>query len=246
MNVAAGNTLNLSLIQRGVATKGGSSFSLVAAANQQTLLHSYSVFNGTGSAMDLGLGINYTPTVSNFQFLQVGASNTDVTAQALAGSSLTLFDTTTNHGFIVENTKHFGLVILNVTQAVSGSPVFTFQYWNGSSWVTLNLNQTPAFGVGLNYIGFNPPSDWVKGDGVTTTKYAIRVLASTASGQSVLGTFVSVARWIAYRNQVPSYNQLQVIYDWKPYLLESGETLQPFFGTANAANSIEAAYQVAP
>lgn len=246
-NVVAGNKYNITLFQKGYPTQGRDSYSLVAS-NNVPYLHSFSAFNANGSASDIGLGIAHATTT--WKLLQYpNGTPVDVTASIQAGSTVNIFDTTTNHGFLIESSKQFGYCVFNLTQAQSGSPVYTYEYFNGSAWVTLNLSQTPGYtSTGLAYIVFNPPADWALGDNSLTANslWSIRVKASTAGGQAVQANSLRVARWITYRAGIPTQSQLQAVFDAHPYRLESGEAIVPFFASANNLNSIEAAYQQAP
>lgn len=245
-NVVSGNRYNIELMQSGYSTNGKDSFSLVPS-NVQIYLHSFSAFNANATASDIGLGV--TNTVATWK-LYVGNVNggtpTNVTTAIQAGTTENIFDTTNNHGFLVECSKKFGQLIFNVTQAQSGSPVYSYQYWNGTSWATLNLNQTPVYtSTGYVYVPFNPPIDWATGDGGmgADNGYSIRVRSTTAGGQNVQVNSLKVARWFCYRQDVPSLSQLQVIFDDHPELLDVGEQLIPYYETANNLNSVEAAFQ---
>jgi hypothetical protein len=246
-NTAVGTRYAIQLLQRAYPTQGQHSFTLVPS-NMQIYLHSFSAYNATAGAMDVGLGCAFNPVPSVWR-MYVGNVNggtpTDVTSTIQAGTSINIFDTTANDGFMVECQKTFGYLTFNIAQAQSGSPVYSYQYWNGA-WTTLNLSQTPVYtGTGYVHATFNPPVDWVKGDngmGVNTG-YAIRVRSTTAGGQAVQVTSMRVARWFCYNQSLPATSRVQVIFDQHPDLLDNGEALVPYFQTANNLNAIEAAYQ---
>ncbi len=247
MNTAVGNRYPIQLTQKAYPTIGQTSFTLVASTNQ-IYLHSFCAFNANTSSCDLGLGVAHTnPTWKLYTGnVNTGTAATDSTSSIQAGTSTSLVDTTANHGFMIESTKQFGYVAINLTQAETGSPVYSYQYWNGASWATLNMNQTPVYtSTGYIYLTFNPPTDWAVGDGGlgANTGYSIRVRATTHTTQAILATSVRVARWFCYRQAVPASSQLQVIFDNHPNLLEVSEALVPYFQTANNLNSIEAAFQ---
>lgn len=245
-NVAVGNRYGIQIFQAGYPSIGQSSFTLVSSTNQINL-HSISAFNSGGSACDVGLSIvNATSTWKLYIGNVNNGTPTNKTSTIQAGSTVNIFDTTTNNGFMVECSKVFGYLTFNLSQAQSGSPVYSYQYWNGTSWATLNTNQVPAsYGTGYNYVTFNHPVDWVKGDNGLGSNdgYAIRVRSTTAGGQAVQASSLRVGRWIAYRNSVATLNGLQAIFDQHPLLLDNSEALAPYFSTATSTNSIEAAYQ---
>ena len=197
--------------------------------------------------MDVGLGCAFNNNPWKLYIGNVnGGTPTDVTAAIQGGTSQNIFDTTNNDGFMVECQKQFGYLTFNITQAQSGSPVYSYQYWNGASWATLNTNQAPVYtSTGYVHIAFNPPVDWAKGDngmGVNTG-FSVRVRSTTASGQAVTVSSARVARWFCYNQNLPATSRVQVIFDQHPDLLDVGEALVPYFQTANNLNAIEAAYQ---
>lgn len=249
MSGAIGNHYNIETFQRGYPTQGTLSFTLVAN-NMQVFLHSFSAFNAGGGATDIGLGIAHAnPTWSLYTGNVNGGSPVNVTSTVQAGTATSIFDTTNNDGFMVESTKLFGYLTFTISQVQSGSPVYSYQYWNGVSWATLLTNQVPVYtGTGVVHLTFNPPGDWVKGDNGmgANNGYSIRVRSTTAGGQAVQITALRVAHWLCYRQTVPSVGQVQVIFDQHPKLLESGEAIVPYYSTASNLNSIEAAFQTAP
>lgn len=247
MTGSVGNHRHLQIANGAFATVGDKTISLVAT-NAQINLHSYSLFNAGTLACDTGLGISFSPTAWKF-YTYNGTAATDVTTAIQAGTTTNLFTTTTNSGFLIENKAPFGFVFLTLSQAQSGSPVYVYQYWNGTAWTTLNMTNTPSYGsTGSTYLVFNPPIDWAAGDGGLgiNTGYSILVKSSTAGGQSVQATASRVNRWVAYNGATGSKNRFQVTFDNQPYLMEGGEFLAPYFGTAANLNTFEASFQVNP
>lgn len=248
-NTAVGNRRHIQLAQGAFPTKGNATVQLVPQ-NDQVNLHSYSLFNANATAIDVGLGIAFAPVPSSWRLYQYPAgTGVDVTTTIQAGSAVNIFDTTTNHGFIVEAKAPFGFIALNLSQAQSGSPVYVYEYWNGSAWVTLTLSNTPSYtSTGYTYITFQPPVDWAVGDGGLgiNTGYSVRARASTAGGQAVIANVMRVARWIAYNAVTAADARFQATFENCPYLLDGGEQLAPYFGTANSLNTYEASFQVNP
>lgn len=239
----------IQLLQKAYPTQGQHSFTCVAG-NQQIFLHSFHAFNANNAVCDVGLGIvNVGTTWKLYTGAVNGGTPVDVTTAIQAGTTESIFDTTNNHGFMVECSKPFGYLMFHVTQAQTGLPVYVYEYYNGSSWVTLNTSQAPVYtGTGYIYLTFNPPVDWARGDGGmgVNTGYSIRVRASTAPSQAVQIDSLRVARWLCYNASLPATSRIQVLFEQHPDLLDVGEALVPYFQTANNSNAIEAAFQQAP
>lgn len=250
MNGVIGNKQGLSAEALEYPTQATSTVLVSPAANQQLYVHDITAYNATSSAMDIGLGFRYAAAA--WKLYTVGASNVDVTALIQAGSAVNLFDTTNNHGVIIQNKGRFGLIIMDISQAQTGSPVYQYQYWNGG-WTSLTVNSTPVYtGTGYVALAFVPPVDWVQGNGSAVATlangnagYCLKILATSAPSQAVQITDFQLAKLWAYRN-ITAKGSVSVRFEMHPKLLESGEALQPFFATADVRNSVEFSYQEAP
>lgn len=217
-------------------------------ASKQLLVHSVSAYNSTANSIDVGVGLRYA--TGAWKIYQVNASYTDLTSVIQAGTSSIVLPTTNNYGFIVQCKNIFSLLSLTVSQIETGSPVYSYQYWNGSAWATLNLRNsfvyTSAASIG---IAFAPPLDWAQGNGsviadlASGAGYCIRVRGTTAPSQAVKISALSVSRFWMYR-QISSKAHLTVSFDEQPALLEVGESVQAFFATAANNNSAEVEYRV--
>lgn len=116
--------------------------------------------------------------------------NVDRTATLQAGTATTIFTTTNNDGFLAYGVNPFNKLTLNITQASTGSPVYTYEYWNGSAWTAFTPTASPDYSVvASDTLEFTAPSAWVVGDGTegggNNAYYAIRVLATTAPSTAV-------------------------------------------------------------
>lgn len=219
------------------------------SSNKQLAIHSAAAYNATISAMDVGLGVRFDTTA--WKLFTVQASNTDATSAIQAGTETTILPTTNNYGFIVQAKKPFGLLSLTISQAETGSPTYSYQYWNGSAWATLNLRNSPVYtSTGSIAIAFAPPLDWAEGNGSATADfsttqagYCIRVRGTTAPATAVKITALNVSKFWAFRN-VSSKGYMRVSFDDKSDLLEIGESVQAYFGTADNSNTVEISYQV--
>lgn len=215
-------------------------------SNKQLSMHSISLYNGMSVALDIGAAIGFNS--SGWKLWQITASATNVTSTIQAGTAVNLFDTTNNHGFIVQAKSQFSLVAMNISQVQSGSPVYTYEYYNGSSWSALSLKSSPVYtSTGNVVIAFLPPFDWVVGDnsaGTDSSMYSIRVLATTASGQAVKANYMALGQFLAFREHIAPQQALSINFNTMRDLLEGGSFILPYFSSASANNAIEAAYQV--
>lgn len=247
MNLASGNRRNLDVLQSGYNIKGGINFPL-SPANQQVQLHSYAVNNANVVACDVGLGVAYGNYAWKLYSLVSGVA-ADLTSSVQSNVASQIFTLVNDDGYMVSCQHPFGYLYLEVGQASTGSPVYSYDYFNGSVWSTLTPLQTPVYSSsGSVFLAFNPPVDWVAGDGGYTADslYSIRVLASTAPTQVVNLSGMAVSKWLYYQTSLAANSRLQVTFDPHPVLLENAEALSPYFSLSYVQNSIEASYQVAP
>lgn len=219
------------------------------STNKQLVVHNASVYNSTSSSVDCGIGLRYQ--TASWKLYQLNASTTDLTSTIQAGTASTILPTTNNYGFLVQCKDIFGLISLTISQAETGSPTYSYQYWNGSTWATLTLRNsfvyTAAASIG---IAFAPPVDWAKGCGSLVDDfsslnagYCIRVRGTTAPSTAVQVTAMAVSKFWAYRSLVGK-GMLLMNFEDTPVVLEVGESVQPFFATAAANNTVEINYQV--
>lgn len=214
---------------------------------QQIALFQSRVHNRSGGALDLGILRKLAP--ESWSFYKIAASTTDLTDSIQAGDSIDIFEST-NHGFIVSSEKIFHLAGLTVSVGEAGSPVYTFSYWNGSTWSSLpTINVPSAYDAGTVLHVWSAPIDWVKGSdevGVSDAQYAIRVLSTTAPSSAVTIDEAWAAIFIAFQEGVADNGYLQVkLAAEKPIVFESKEGLLPYFGNSeNAANVVEGYYSI--
>jgi hypothetical protein len=136
--------------------------------------------------------------------------NVDRTATVQAGSAVTLFTTTNNDGFLAYGVNPFNKITFTISQAATGAPVYTYEYWNGSAWTALTLTTTPTYtAAGSTFLAFTAPSDWAAGDGTevagNTAYYAIRALATTAPATAVQATSMTVTN-TTYDTAPPTFS----------------------------------------
>jgi len=217
------------------------------AIGQQIALFQARVHNRSGAASDLALMRRLAD--QSWSFYKVAASTTDETATIQAGSTVTIFESN-NHGFIASADRRFEFFGVNVDSGEAGSPVYTFEYWNGSTWASLpTINVPSAYSAGTQLHVWNPPIDWVTGtdDGsVADGEYAIRALSTTAPSSAVDIDEAWLAVFIAFQEGVSDNGYLQAKFEVeKPMIFESKEGLLPYFGnTENSANMVEGYYSI--
>lgn len=220
-----------------------------APSNQQLSVNAISAYNGT--AAENAIGIFHSTTAPQFKVWQLlAAGDVDASALIQAGTAISIFTTTNNDGVLFQSKEKFHMVAFNISQASTGSPVYTYKYWNGSSYVDLNMLNTPNFAVtGIQSLVFNAPTDWVAGDGSEDADnefYSIQVIATTAPSQAVRIDSIKVCKMLKYAEYIQPGGALYLTFDTSPYLLQVGETIIPFFSYANSSNRIEMTYKISP
>ena len=217
---------------------------LEAAANQQLLIHSLAAINGSAAPMDIGIG--HSLPDPNWQLLvTANAVQTDQSDSIQAGTATSVLGTVNNDMFIVQAKDQFGLLSFNVSQAETGSPVYTYSYYNGSTYSTLTvINSVSYSATGRQCLVFAPPTDWaVNADGY----YAVRVQATTAPSQAVQIDALKVCELLAFREEVLPKGQLAINFETgRQLLLQGGEEIIPFFAFSSSSNTMEASYQINP
>lgn len=218
-----------------------------APAAQQLLVHSIHAYNAL--AGENSIGIFHSISNPHFKLYKLlAAGDTDFTTQIQAGTAVSIFNTTNNDGFLVQAKEKFNLMAFNISQVQTGSPVFTYKYWNGSTFATLTLLNTPSYAAtGIQAIVFNAPIDWVAGDGSEdgdSTFYSIQVISTTAPSQAVQINSIKVGKMLKYADSVQSGASVSINFEDQPYLLQEGEVIIPFFSYTNASNRLELTYKI--
>lgn len=220
-----------------------------APSNNQLLVYSASAFNGIAGENSIGLFHSVaTPDFKLYKLLAAG--DTDFTSTIQAGTPVSIFNTTNNDGCLFQSKEKFNMIAFNISQASTGSPVFTYKYWNGSSYATLTLLNTPAYSAtGIQVIVFNAPTDWVVGDGsedADSTLYSIQVISTTAPSQAVQINSLKVGKMLKYGVGILEGGSVSLNFEDQPYLLQVGETIIPFFSYTSASNRLEITYKINP
>jgi hypothetical protein len=215
-------------------------------------LHQFAVTNRSGSALDAGLAVQFS--TSGFKVHTLDASSspdaTDVTTTVQARTAITVFTTDLNDGFLIQARIPFNIVFLNVSTAAGGSPVFAYEYYNGTSYTTLTTISAPTFtAAGETYLIFQTPHDWAVGTtsdvGGDSRFYSVRVYSTTAPTTTECQVNrILVSRFLDFYESLPDNGSLSLTFDTAyPLDLETNEALLPYFSTANAANLIRGFYE---
>jgi hypothetical protein len=221
------------------------------SASKQVAVFNATATNNSGGAINVGICRKFNMMAGSggnfrlWQYVAVGPTYTDVGATVLAGTASTVFTTTNNDGFVFQEKRPFGMLAFTISQAGTGSPVYTYKYWNGASYASLTTLEVPSYAAtGDVWVVFQPPSDWVPGGtSVDSDKYSIFVQATTANGTAVKVNAIWAAELVTLYQAVANNAAVQVSFpDSKPFLLEGGEDFIPYFATASSANTASAFY----
>jgi hypothetical protein len=233
----------------GYSTRGTVA-ALSPPAGKQLKVYLANVQNRTGSAIDAGICVRFDPTSWSLGTLTAASTPdfADATATIQAGSDVSIFTTTNNDGFLVQSSRLFNVIGLTISQAESVSPVYEYTYYNGTTYATLTTISVPTtYGAANQWIVFPAPQDWVVGTtaavGGSTTKYSIRVRATTAGGQAVKANAAWIGQFIAFQEGLADNGNVTLSFsELNPLILQANEGVMPYFGTANAANLINGFY----
>lgn len=224
---------------------------LTPGSGQQLSLYYAKAQNQSGGTINLGLLLKIAQTDPYLLFGSYVSPGplTDSTTAINAGTATNIFTTTSNDGFVIQAKKPFNLVGFTVSQAQTGSPVYTYKYYNGSSYTDIpTVYGTPDYSAtGDTVLLFPTPRDWAVGStvgvGGSAALYSIHAQASTAPGQAVKATAFWVGKLIEYAASVPNNGYLDVQWDVTlPKVLDSLEGLLPYFSTSSSSNNVTAQY----
>lgn len=218
-------------------------------ASQQLLVENVRLYNG--AATDNIMGIFHSISTSQFKLYKLlSGVASEFTSTVQAGSAVSIFNTTNNDGFLVQSKEKFHMIAFNISQAQTGSPVYAYKYWNGSSFTALTLINTPVYsGAGIQAVVFNAPIDWAVGNGGTgadSALYTIEVIATTAPSQAVQINSLKVGKMLEFSHNVAQSARLSINFETQSYLLQASETIIPFFSYTNASNRLEITYKINP
>lgn len=220
-----------------------------APSSNQLLVQSVNAYNAVAASN--AIGIFHSVATTDFKLYKLlAAGDVDVTSTIQGGTAVSIFNTINNDGCLFQSKEKFNMIAFNISQAGTGSPVFTYKYWNGSAYSTLTLLNTPAYSAtGIQAIVFDAPIDWAAGDGnedADNSLYSIQVISTTAPSLAIQINSLKIAKMLKYSGIVPQGASVSIDFEAEPYLLQVGEAIIPFFSYTNASNRIEIAYKINP
>lgn len=229
------------------ATRGKAD-AFTVPADKQIYIYNARAFNNSGSSQAVGIcrKANYAQ-MSLDRYTAVGTSYTDLPLPLSA--TTTIFSGTINDGFALQSARKFNVLGLHIVTG-QATGVYVYEYWNGSAWTTLTTLTTITFTAASNdtdqWASFRAPVDWAKGaTGLDADKYQIRIRSTTAPAGAISANSLWVGEFLEYYEGVPNNAAVQLSFpDTKPFLLNGGEGLFPYFATANAANQFGAYYSI--
>lgn len=212
---------------------------LSAPSNQQLLLSSVTAYNGLPAINDVGIATSVT---SDQWFLE-STTGADLTAEIQAGETVTIFPIATDEGYVVRGKSKFDLISFNVSTAETGSPAYTYEYWNGSTWNILPLLQPVSYAsTGLVAVLFSAPLDWIAD---ADSLFTIKVTATSVSVVQI--NSLKVCEVLVYRESVLPYGHVACLFEnTRQLLLQQGESVIGFFALPSSLNTMEATYQINP
>lgn len=226
---------------------------LTPPTGQQINFYSGRVLNQSGGAVDAGICKKLALTAWKlYTYVAVGTVATDYTAAIQSGGAVNIFDTTNNDGFLAGANVPFNVLGLTVSQAQTGSPVYTYKYFNGTAWTALTTQAVPStYAAADQLVVFPAPQDWAPGTPagptVNQSLYYIQVVATTASGVNVQATSAWVCEFLEFLSQLANNTSLdfRVFDSVLPIVLSGTEGLLPYFGgSANAKNMMRIVYSI--
>jgi hypothetical protein len=223
--------------------------------SDQAMIHKLEVHNRAASAINCGIVKKFPSGLISIGELDASATpdyQSNLATAILAGTATQIVSTTTNDGFLAQSTKPFNVVGMNVTQADGGGSVYTMQYYDGTNYVTMPPIKAIALGSTGNVVmAFDMPHDWAAGTtdavgGAGASLYSMKVTATTAGAAAVKIDNIWMGEFLAFQDALADNGKLTLSYDWEfPLVLEIGEGIMPFFGTAAAGNQISGTWILA-
>ncbi len=220
----------------------------------QAIIHKLECHNRSNGAIDVGIVKKFPSNLLHIG--ELDASDTpdyqsDVIAAILAGTATQVISTTNDDGFLVQSTKPFNVVGMNVQQADGGGSTYTMTYFDGTNYVTMPPIKAIALGSTGNVVmAFDTPHDWASGTtaavGGVSGLYSMKVTATTAGAAATKLDNLWMGELLAFQDALADNGKLTLEYDKEfPLVLEAQEAIMPFFATAAAGNQMSGIYLLA-
>lgn len=219
----------------------------IVPAEKQVWIYNARSFNNQGGSQSVGVCRKHVASQYKLWELSTGGTVYTLLPSDLSGSE-PIFAGANNDAYIVQDRRRFNIVGFTISDVGAGG-TFTYNYWNGSSFVALTTLEVPAYSSLADvWLAFRAPSDWVPGgpSQVDQDMYSIKVISTVTPSTSVEVSALWVAEFLEFVNGVPNNAYVQLSFpDSKPFLLNGGEGLFPYYTTAAAANQFGCYYTAA-
>ncbi len=225
----------------------GKAAAFTVPANKQVFIFNARSFNNEGNPQAVGICRKHVNSqLGLYRYTAVGTVYTEI---ALPVASTTTFFAAINDGMVFADKRRFNVIGIHIVVG-QATGVYVYEYWNGSAWTTLTTLTAVTFTSASNgldqWASFRAPSDWEKGGIVgAENSYAVRVRATTAPAAGVTMNDLWMAEFLEYYDAVPNNAAVQLSFpDSKPFLLNGGEGLFPYYATASANNQFGCFYSI--
>lgn len=226
-------------------SEGGKSSVITPPSGKLLQVYDVRIINRSGGNSDIGFLQKLSS--SNFKVYTYDGS---VATLVTDFSNLDIFDLTNGHGFIVQSDDKFGMFGFQIATGESGSPVYSYEYHDGTSFNTLTTIKAPSiYSSGEKHVIFASPLDFVPSSpaitGLESNKYTVKVVASTAPGTAVNVSDLWAGKFIDLIENAINKSSLQVSFDKEdPLKFEAEEGVLPYFSVPSANNLVTIIYRL--
>lgn len=215
---------------------------LVAPTAFQLRMHSVACVNASPSACNIGIGYYLGANGSFVYTASGGAATPYVSGPYLDSVGAQLYIQSTLH------TLDF-ISFFNSVVASGGAPTYLYEYWNGSAFVSFTPQVIPDFTQNTTGLIFSPALNFVRGSGgvvgLDSSRRTIRITVLTAP-TIPQQSLIYPCKLIIYREAIEAKQTLEVNFEENQFLLAQGETIIPYFSTANNFNTVELGFRLNP
>lgn len=214
---------------------------------QDIQIHQSDIANNSGSDAIVGYGAKLVNADWKAGQWDDGATpeiiDDTADAQSATINDFALTTTTNADGHVISAKFKFGLVGYTVSTASVGSPVYVYEYWNGTAWTAFTPIVAPTFSAtGETALVFAEPAGWAKGgdsgDELDATHYHIAVRATTAPSTAPLAAKLWVVRLLDLVGKVTDGSTINRINnkDSTGSRVYPGEALVPYCSVSSSKN----------
>lgn len=210
-------------------------------------LFSIRLSNNSGAASNLGV-IRSLASAGIKVFTYDNVTATDVTSSIVSGTPINFCTTTSGSGLLLQANKPFSFISVNCSTAGTGSPVVTFQYYNGSTFVangSIFKNFTAPIDSGNDFALVGANSAWVPGSsiaGLDSSKYSLRISVASSGNSPQINSIV-LGQLVDMAYTVPNLASFECNFSQDyPLHLDAGEGIIPYFSDIDNLNMVTAYY----